>query len=526
MTVSDDGAEAVLGSGRPEDQHPLRRYLETIRDHWKLIFLTVLLCTAGAAAYALTAPKTYRAQASMLVTPLPPDQTSLPNVGLVRAASDPTRDVTTASLLVKNTTVAGLVRQNLSLAESPQNLLKRVAVEPVANSSIISVTASASTARLAQRLANGFANAAIQQRTSQLHKALIPAIASLRSQIQQDVGTAGSSAVTQPLYQQLAAMQAMAGSPDPTLSLQSAALLPPSAALPQEKLDIAGGLIAGLLIGIAGAFLFAAVNPSKAREEDLGAAGLPVLTRVPPRGRGAARRLAFEEAFRYLSTTLQVSSDESSLGTIAVTSASEKEGKTTTSWELAKAMLESGRKVLLVEADFFRPDLRSLLGMELDAWSPGLADYLSGTASLASIVHDTTTPGLRFICSGAQQSASVNGLLAGARGRTVVHALSRQADLVILDCPPAGLRSAAILIAAPVDAVLMVVDLERSKERDVLETVKRLRMTGAHVRGIVLNHDRSASSSYAYGPEMDLPSRSTEAISLPDEPPHPSVRRG
>jgi capsular polysaccharide biosynthesis protein len=264
------------------------------------------------------------------VTPVPETETAVIGLGLLRGASDPTRDVTTASLLIDNAGVARLIRADLRLPDSPQALLQEISVSPVANSSIVSIAASTGSPLRSQQLANAFATEAVQERTAQLYQALDPAVANLRARIQAITagGNAASNAITsQPLYQQLAALEALRSGPDPTLRVTTPALLPTSPSAPRTKLIVAGGLIAGLLIGIAGAFVLKAFDPRRAREGGLGMTGLSILTRVPLLRRSGRTRHAFDEAFRSLRTTLKFASSDNPIGTIAITSPSEKEGR-------------------------------------------------------------------------------------------------------------------------------------------------------------------------------------------------------
>ena len=492
----DDGWSA-LGDTRPDDRGSLRRYLETIRERRWFVLLAVVLCTLAATVYALTAPKVYVAHADMLVTPIPQDDTAVLGLGLLRENADPTQDVTTASRLIDNTQVAAQVQHDLGLSGSPQTLLNEISVDPVANSSIVSITASTGSPTKSQQLANAFAVAAVAVRMNQLHQALVPAIASMRQQITAVAGNPAVNVGAQPLYQQLATMESLLGAPDPTLRLEAPATLPTSPSSPRTKLDIAGGLLAGLLLGIAGAFALNAIDPRKAREGGLSQTGLPVLTRVPLLRRSGRKRHAFDEAFRDLRTTLRFAADESPIHSVAVTSPSEKEGKTTTSFQLAMAMLEAGQSVILVEADPFRPGLRRLVKADVDSSRPGLLEYLAGTADLDEVIERTSVPRLMFVAAGFRQPRSITGLLESERGRSFVSNLSGLADIVILDGPPVGPRSDAVLIASYTDAVVVVVDFERSDEDDLLETVRRLRRTTARLLGIVVNRD-STSVAYEY----------------------------
>ena len=97
-------AEWLVPSG---EQQGLRRYVQTIRERFKLIALTVLVTTLAAGLYVGTAEKTYEARATLLVTPVPRDNATLATLGEITASSDPTRDVTTAAGLITTIDVGG-----------------------------------------------------------------------------------------------------------------------------------------------------------------------------------------------------------------------------------------------------------------------------------------------------------------------------------------------------------------------------------------------------------------------------------
>ncbi|MEA2385065.1 MAG: tyrosine-protein kinase [Solirubrobacteraceae bacterium] len=496
------------GTRFPEgrEEQPLRRYLDVVKARWWFVAAVVVLCTGAAALYAVTATKIYDARADILVTPVPDDQTAVLGLGLLRKASDPTRDVTTATQLIDNAQVAARVQRDLGSSSSPEALLQKISVSPVANSSVVAVTASSPDPHAAQRLANAFGQGAVDERTAQLHQELGPAIRTMRARIRQITGKndpSTATAATQPLFQQLAAMEALQSAPDPTIRLETPAALPTAPASPRKRLAIVGGLIAGLLIGIGGVFALNALDPRRGREDGVTALGLSVLTRVPRLGRSGGARHAFDESFRFLRTMLRFAAPDEPISTLAVTSFSEQEGKTTTSFQLAMATLEAGQTVLLVEADPYRPGLHAMVephangGANGDA-APGLLEYLSGFASLDDILVPTTVPGLSFVPAGALRTNSITGLLEQERGRSFVRDLEGLADLVILDCPPVGPRSDAVLIASSADAVILIVDVRQTADSDVAETVRRLRRTDSNLVGVVLNRDESASAGYEY----------------------------
>jgi tyrosine-protein kinase len=508
-----DGAWSLSRDGSTSSQPSLRRYLNTIRERWRFIVLAVVICTGAAAAYALTASKVYETHADMLVTPIPDDQTAVLGLGLIRRASDPTRDVTTAARLIDNAGVAARVARDLGSRATPGSLLAKIRVDPVAQSSIVAVTASAGSPAEAQRLANTFASAAVSLRTEQLHRELDPAITRLRIRIQQITGNerpVTPDPATQPLYEQLAALESLRSAADPTLRLETPAIAPKDPVWPRTQLSVAGGVLAGLLLGVTGAFGLSVLDPRREREERLDALGLPVLTRVPHLSRSGRSRHAFDESFRFLRTMVRFAAADQPVTTIAVTSSSEKEGKTTTSFQLAMANLEAGESVLLVEADPYRPGLRRLVKPHgFDSRRPGLLDYLAGTAPLDTIIQPTEMPSLSVVPAGSLKTASITGLLERPRGRSFVRDLAPYADVVILDCPPVAPRSDAVLIASAADAVLLVVDLRQSGEEHTAETVRRLRSANVNLVGVVLNQEESASAAYEYAgiAETEAPSR-------------------
>ena len=374
----------------------------------------------------------------MLVTPVPDDGTLL-GLGLIRQASDPTRDVTTAALLVDNVEVAQEVVRELRSKEAPEALLSRIHVDPIAQSSLVAITASGRTPREAQQLADAFGRAAVTERTRQLHRELEPAIANMRQRIEA-LGTSNSSE-SQPLYEQLAALESLRSAADPSLRLETPAAQPGAPTSPRVKLSLAGGLLAGLLLGVTGAFALKALDTRASRDDLIRRLGLPVLTNVPDVSGGRGGKHAFEEAFRFLRATIRFASWNEPYRTIAITSVAEQEGKTTTSYQLAFAAVEAGQSVLLVEADPYRPGLHSIVDVIEDAEADtgaGLLDYLAGRAALDDIVKSTAVPNLAFIPAGSVRTESISGLLEQTDGRTFVDELADRADLVILDCPRSG----------------------------------------------------------------------------------------
>ena len=266
-------------------------------------------------------------------------------------------------------------------------------------------------------------------------------------------------------------------------------------------------LIAGLLglgLGIGLAFLQQRLDTRLRTLEDIEEAfDLPILSRVPPQGRSARSMEAFTEAFRVLRTNLQFAAHERQVRTVAVTSWSQGEGKTTTAAQLALVTGVTGTAALAVDADLRRPSLQGvLLPNENEMLEPGLSNLIVGGATIDDVIHSTHIPTLELAPSGPPVP-SLSSLLDSQRGAAALNALSESAEFVIFDTPPLAVGADAATLASRVDGVVLVVDLDKATETGVREALRRLESVRARVLGFVLNRDSTleqmSSYYYAYG---------------------------
>src|SRR4051812_35714704 len=102
MISSTRAVPGAYDANEARERSPLRRYVDTLMRRKWFVVLAVFLCTSAAVAYVYTARPVFEAHADMLVTPVPDEQTAVLGLGLIRRASDPTRDVTTAARLIDN----------------------------------------------------------------------------------------------------------------------------------------------------------------------------------------------------------------------------------------------------------------------------------------------------------------------------------------------------------------------------------------------------------------------------------------
>jgi len=439
----------------PEDEG-VKRYVQTIRERIWLVVIVLAVTTGAAALYVATAQKTYDAEAQLLITPTPATDPVLASLGLLVESSDPTRDVETATQLVKTPQVAALVKSTLHSPDSTQALLDKVTADPVAQSNLVAITASANSPGEARDLANAFADSVVKERTTAFQD-------EVNARIQQLQGSAVSGKDVQEL-------QALQGAPDPNFRVSTRAETPTEPASPRPVLSIAAGIFAGLVLGIGGAFLSQTLDPTLRREAQLRRLyRLPILARVPRQGSRRGRRVplgprrlspAGAEAYRTLRATIARKPTEGEGGqVILVTGPSAGEGKSTTAVNLASSLALTGKDVILIEADLRRPSLGSVL--EMEPTEGGVVSVLIENTRLSAALASSSTygPNLRVLLADQVGSGWVTDLFSIPAADELVKDARRLADYVVIDSPPLNEVVDALPLARQADDVLVVVRL-------------------------------------------------------------------
>jgi capsular exopolysaccharide synthesis family protein len=492
------------------DEQGLARYATTIRERKWLILATVLLTTLAAVAYLVTTSKVYQAESDILVTPVAGNDPVYTSLGLISASSDPTRDVETASRLITTVDVARRVKTALHSPLGAGALLKKVTVQPVAQSNIVAITAEGDSPQAAQQLANTFGREAVNQRTELFHRQLDSSIANLKPQVPTS-GAGSTSTDPNSLASQLQRMQTLRLAPDPTMRVETQADLPTGPSSPKPKLSIAAGILAGLVLGIGGAFALQVLDPRLRREEQLRRLyGLPILARIPKDTRAhGAGALAPEmlspstiEAYRTLRATLAASRGrEIGSTSILVTSPSPSEGKTTSAINLASSLALAGNKVILIEADLRRPAIAKALGIEP---RHGTGSVLLETVDLQDALETTRAYGnyLQVLCadySGAASGWMADRLFLPSAQNLVVEA-KKLADYVVIDSPPLSEVIDALPLAQRADEVLVVVRLGKSHLTKLAHLAELLSRHGIRPVGFAVVGAQGQSEGYYAAP--------------------------
>lgn len=286
------------------------------------------------------------------------------------------------------------------------------------------------------------------------------------------------------------------------ISVVDRAELPQRPSSPNLPFNMALALLAGLIAGALAAFVReqmdqGIIDPSEV-ENDLRVPLLGTIPRVSgeePLDALQDRKSALSEAYLSLQTNLSFSTDHGVPRTLAVTSTRPAEGKTTTSYALARLIARANRRVVLVDSDMRSPSVHRTLKIEN---KKGLSNYLAGGETLANLIVETPHEGL-FTMTAGPQPPSAPELLSGERFDLLIAELLKNFDHVIFDSPPVMGLADAPLIASRVEGTVIIVESNNTHKSMVQVALGRLKAANAQIIGVVLTKFDSKRAHYGYG---------------------------
>ncbi len=287
-----------------------------------------------------------------------------------------------------------------------------------------------------------------------------------------------------------------------SISIVEPALPPTEPARPNKALNLGLGLLVGLVGGIALAFLIENLDTTLFTTEQIEeATGGKILGQIPKlKLRRGARfnNLPVSEAFSRLRTNLDhLDHSESTPQTIMVTSAEPAEGKSTVAVNLARALAQSGKSVILVDADLRAPVLHRVFDLPN---SRGLSTILQKGVSLDEAIQHSKMARVFVLTSGPLPS-NPNELLGSPEMKSLMQQLVNLFGVVVLDTPPFLPVTDAAVLSRTVDGVLLVVARGQSRREAVQATCEQIANQGVRAPGIVVNRaelDRAYDAYYAH----------------------------
>ena len=169
---------------------------------------------------------------------------------------------------------------------------------------------------------------------------------------------------------------------------------------------------------------------------------------------------------------------------ITITSSVQNEGKSLVAFDLSKTMAESGKKILMVDADLRKSVLAAKY--HIQGIDKGLSHYLTGKAEIEDIIYETETEGFYLSVAGPL-SPDPTSLLDSDQFQKFIDKVREDYDYVIIDAPPLGVVIDAVIIGKYCDGAVLVIEQGVIKRKVVQDVIKQLKRGKVRILGAVLN---------------------------------------
>ncbi len=284
---------------------------------------------------------------------------------------------------------------------------------------------------------------------------------------------------------------------------------------PNLKFALGGGLILGCLMGLLFAALKETAEKTFRSSEDVSEMlGSRVIGHVGRFGRspsvkksdfpGIAAEVVtlhqpgstYTEAYRGIRTSMFFAARESGAKVIQISSPTPGDGKSTTAVNLAVSMAQSGRKVVLVDADLRKPAQHQLLGLDNER---GVTSLLCGESTVDEVLHEIQTDKFYAIACGPIPGNPSELLTAGQFARTLAE-LRKRFDFVIIDTPPLLAVTDPAIVSSHVDLVYLVMRIRNGVRSNAKRAKDILDSVGVQLGGVIVNGlRRKDQKTYEYG---------------------------
>lgn len=266
-----------------------------------------------------------------------------------------------------------------------------------------------------------------------------------------------------------------------------------------------GGTTLGFLFGVGLAFLIELLNDLVRTPRDVSRyLHIPLLGVIPHAAEDMevqgidlchvvrqAPYSVISESYRRLRTNLKLSGSAESLKALLISSGMAGDGKTTVAANLATTLVAGNKRVLLIDANFWRPSLHTTFPKTAAEGEPneqsafGLSEVLVGRCGHDEAVRPSGIEGLDIIDSG-QLPSNPAELLGGVQMQQLVKQQRESYDYVIIDGPPVLLVSASKMLARVVDGTVLVFNAGATRRGAAQRTIRELREVNTTIVGCVL----------------------------------------
>lgn len=444
------------------DGDSIRDVIGVFRRGWLAIVAAGVVVGAVALGYSVLQTPEYSATSTLYVTSGTDDNTSTAYQGSLASQ----QRVTSYTKLVSSDAVVRQAIESANLGVSVEEAKADLSATSTTDTVLLNITATNASRDVAANLANAVSTAM----TSYVARLETP------------------SGGGQPLAKLTLVTPASAGS---------------SPVTPKTTRNVALGVVVGLLLGVLGVLARARLSNRIREEADIArVSDTPVMASIPSDDLLTRKGLinfsegatAAAESFRKLRTNLTFTNVDNPPKIVLVTSAAAIEGKTTTAMNLAASLVESGQRVVLVDADLRRPQVNTRTGLVGDV---GLTNLLRGDGDLHDLVQPSAVDNLWILASGPQPPNPAE-LLGSKRAAGALSELASSFDYVIVDTPPVLPVTDAVVLSQWVDGTLLVVRSGSTKMGDLADAYTQLSSSQKPIIGFVLTDAPANKARYGY----------------------------
>lgn len=447
-------------------------YWLVVRKRWGIMTLIILLSLAASAAVTAVSSPLYLSTSKLFVS----TQSTESNADLLQGSSFTQQRVKSYAALVTSPSVLDSVVKELSIGIPRDRLVSRITATVPLNEIIIEIDALAETPQKAAELANAIA----YQLTNVVRSIEQPT-------------SGGASPVK--------------------LSIIQRGGIPVSPDSPRPLLNLALGLFIGLVLALGLALIRESLDVkirSTKDVETLGQANIlggivldqqfqtnPLIVHSHPKSRRA-------EAFRQLRTNIEFVQGAQKRNSVVVTSAIPGDGKTTTVCNLAIALAQSGKRVLLIDCDLRKPKVDRYLGIE---GSFGLTSVLIGKVKLEEVLHRWGNLYLHVLPAG-KIPPNPSELLGSSNMANLLEQLEGSYDIILLDSAPLLPVTDAAVLSRITGGVAIVVGVGKTTKPQLRAALGHLQALDSTLLGFVMNkiptkgveaYQYNYSYKYGYG---------------------------
>lgn len=440
----------------------LRQFFATMRARWRFSVITFLVGTVATVALVFTMAPQYGSSVKLFVS------TATGGQAEYSASLIVSQRVASYAELATDPSVLQRVIDKLGLDMSYEDLAGNVSTNVILGTQTVQIDVRADTPELAQRIAQAEADEVV----TLVERLERPADSNEEPAISARIAT------------------------EPSIS--------DVAVSPNVPLYIGIGVLVSLFVAIAGALLRDLFDRTiKSRQDVERITSQTVLATLPFDPQVKKEPLSTEsggslaEAFRVLRTNLQFANIDANAQAILVSSALPNEGKTLVATNLALSLAQSGRSVLLIDADMRNPNVAELLGLEN---SVGVVTVLVGRTTVDEAVQNHVS-GVNFMATGPSPPNPAEVLDTQAM-RDLIAQVRKEYDAVIIDAPPMLPVADASILMTEVDGALLLVRHGSTTREQLRLAVARIQTVGGRLFGTVLNRTPRRSvdaDGYGYG---------------------------